>query len=68
MSTGEIKRTIAANAAEVSRLHARIHEALRARGKSEREREAWQAACAEFHARYDALAFPGGYQAGLVGI
>jgi hypothetical protein len=68
MNTSAIKRTIAANAAEVARLHARIHETLRSRGKSEKERAAWQEACAEFHARYDALAFPGGYQAGLAGI
>jgi hypothetical protein len=68
MNIGDIKRTIAANAAEIARLHARIHETVRYRGKSEKEREAWQEACAEFHARYDALALPGGYGAGLAGI
>jgi hypothetical protein len=68
MNTWDLKRNIAANAAEIARLHARIHETVRHRGKSEKESEAWQKACAEFHARYDALDFPGGYEAGLAGI
>ncbi len=68
MNTRDIKRNITASAAEIARLHAQIHETVRHRGKSEKDCEAWQKACAEFHARYDALALPGGYEAGLAGI
>jgi hypothetical protein len=50
-----------ANAAEITRLHKRIHETLRLRYKSKEQTERWETACKEFHARYDLLAFPGGY-------
>lgn len=49
------------NAGEVRRLHARIHETYRNRDKTRDGFEQWQSACKEFHERYDALAFPGGY-------
>jgi hypothetical protein len=62
MNTAELKVLIQKNAAEVSRLHARIHETLRFRGNGTRGRSEWQSACAEFHARYNELAFPGGYE------
>ncbi len=61
MDNGDLKDSIRQNAAEISRLHARIRETLGARGKGARELADWQRACAEFHARYDALACPGGY-------
>ncbi|MDR3479730.1 MAG: hypothetical protein P4L91_03360 [Burkholderiaceae bacterium] len=61
MNTVELTRIITENAEEISRLHARIHETFLFRGKSVMKREEWQRACAEFHARYDILAFPGGY-------
>jgi hypothetical protein len=51
---------IARNAEEISRLHYRIKEALRLRTQSDSARQQWEEACAEFHARYDSLAFPGG--------
>jgi hypothetical protein len=55
------KAAIEANAAEIKRLHSRTHETLQYRHKSPEQTERWKTACAEFHARYDGLAFPGGY-------
>ncbi len=48
----------------IRKLHSRIHETLKGRG-TPKGREVWSEACAEFHARYDDLAFPGGYDTGL---
>lgn len=59
--TEAIKEVLGQNADEIRRLHSRIHETVRNRGKSEEQKERWQRACAEFHARYNDLAFPGGY-------
>ena len=56
----DIKDTIL-NAAEIKTLHGRIHQTLRHRYKSSEQTERWETACKEFHARYDKLAFPGGY-------
>ena len=58
----DLPRWFATNAAELRRLHARIHETCARRGE---DRQAWSDACAEFHARYDALAFPGGYSGAI---
>jgi len=57
-------RTIEANARRIRELHERTRETFRGRDTTE-GRKAWEAACAEFHAAYDALAFPGGYESGL---
>jgi hypothetical protein len=56
-----VRDVIMANAEEITRLHKRIHETLRHRYKSKEQTERWETACKEFHARYDLLAFPGGY-------
>jgi hypothetical protein len=58
---GEI---IAVNAKIIRELHDRIHTTLRDRDTSY-GRKIWSDACAEFHAKYDNLAFPGGYDRGL---
>lgn len=50
---------------EIKRLHELMHESARHRNDSPQARTAWQSACAEFHHRYDELAFPGGYEAAL---
>ncbi|GLQ46530.1 hypothetical protein GCM10007862_15810 [Dyella lipolytica] len=55
-----IKFSIKKNAAEVVRLHKRIHETFALRDVSQEKREEWQKACEEFHSKYDELAFPGG--------
>jgi hypothetical protein len=56
-----VKQQMLANAREITRLNTRIHETFASRNKSAQSRELWTAACAEFHCRYDELAFPGGY-------
>ena len=65
MDTEELKRLIAVNAADIVRLHARVHETARRRGDGAQARGDWDTACAEFHARYRHLAFPGGYDGAL---
>lgn len=61
MDSDRLKEAILENASEITRLHSRIHQTLPFRGESPAQREDWERACAEFHARYDKLAFPGGY-------
>lgn len=48
------------NAAEIERLHRRIHETVKHRSESETARQEWSRACAEFHAQYKKLWLPGG--------
>ena len=50
------------NAAKLRELHADIHAKVARRQKSEEDRQAWLAACSEFHKSYDSLAFPGGFE------
>jgi hypothetical protein len=54
------------NAAEIDRLHHRIHETVKRRGDSEELRQEWTRACQEFHARYDELCIPGGWDDGFL--
>jgi len=65
MNSDHIKERIRENAAEIVRLHSRIHETVKYRTKSPEKRLEWEQACAEFHARYEGLAFPGGYRNAL---
>lgn len=53
------------NATRLKALHAEVHRTHRRRSQSQRDYEAWEAACREFHAQYDSLAFPGGLTRGL---
>lgn len=59
-----MREQIRENAAEIVRLRSRIRETYSERAKSPKKKLEWQQACAEFHARYDSLAFPGGYGQG----
>jgi hypothetical protein len=61
MNSDHIKDQIRANAAEVVRLHSRIHATFKRRDDNAAAYEEWKVACASFHERYDNLAFPGGY-------
>ena len=61
MDTVQLQALITTNAAEVTRLHSRIHETFEHRYKTPEQTKRWERACAEFHARYDSLSFPGGY-------
>ncbi len=65
MKSSAIKETIADAAAEIARLHARIHETVRFRDASPQQRDSWKRACSEFHSRYSTLAFPGGYEGAI---
>lgn len=65
MDSDRIKERISENAAEIVRLHSRIHETVRDRQESPKKRLEWDRACAEFHRRYSNLAFPGGYEGAL---
>ena len=65
MDSDRLKQRIRESAAEIVRLHSRIHETLAHREKSPKKRREWEQACADFHARYDGLAFPGGYDGAL---
>ncbi|MGI9301689.1 MAG: hypothetical protein ACR2RB_03140 [Gammaproteobacteria bacterium] len=51
---------VSANAAELRRLNERIDETLSFRDRSAKDRAKWSRACAEFHARFSELSFPGG--------
>lgn len=61
MRSNATKQHMLDNAEEVRRLNARIDETFRSRDKTREGFEQWERACKEFHERYDALAFPGGY-------
>jgi hypothetical protein len=61
MSSARIKDRMQQNAAEIVRLHKRIHETVKERSTSDAGRLAWKQACADFHQRFSQLAFPGGY-------
>ena len=54
------------NAAEINRLHRRIHETVKRRGESDELGQEWSQACEEFHAKYDKLCIPGGWDEGFL--
>src|SRR4051794_17207085 len=58
---GNARPVIAAHASRLRELHDAVHRCFREQPHG----PAHRAACAEFHARYDALAFPGGLRDGL---
>jgi hypothetical protein len=64
MDSACAKEMILRNAKGIVHLHSRIRETFTLRSQSAEARRKWEQACAEFHARYDGLAFPGGYQGG----
>jgi hypothetical protein len=65
MADDALRRRIQDNAAEIVRLHRAVHTTFRERHRDAAAHTAWQTAAAEFRDRYDALAFPGGYENGL---
>ena len=65
MDSEHLRTTIRANANELARLHARVHETCKDRDTNPQQNTQWKSACAEFHARYDSLSFPGGYSGAL---
>src|SRR5277367_2241226 len=65
MDSERMKEHERKNAAEMARLHARVHETVRLRQESAKKRVEWEQACSDFHTRYNSLAFPGGYAGAL---
>jgi hypothetical protein len=64
VNSERIREQIRKNAIEIARLHSRINETVARRPESSERKREWEDACAEFHARYDKLAFPTGYKGG----
>jgi hypothetical protein len=60
MNRAELHAWFEESAREIERLKSRIDSTY---GRATRDE--WREACKEFHARYDGLAFPGGYEAAL---
>jgi hypothetical protein len=60
-----IKTKMMQNAQEITRLQSYINETFALRDNSEQYYEEWKRACAEFHAQYNDLAFPGGWEDAL---
>ena len=59
---GHYTEEILRNAERINQLKSCIDEAVKYRDKNEHKHREWQKACADFHAQYDALAFPGGLE------
>lgn len=62
----QLRAQMIQNAAEINRLHQRIHETVKRRDENAELREEWSQACAEFHANYNQLCLPGGWNAGFL--
>ena len=58
---GHYDFTIRDSEKKINHLQSRIHETYKSRDKNEHKFREWQSACKEFHANYDTLAFPGGF-------
>jgi hypothetical protein len=56
----QLRSKMTENAAEINRLHDRIHNTYKSRDKGDEENQEWVDACSEFHARYGQLCLPGG--------
>ena len=52
--------SIRRSAVEIERLRGRVHELVVFRSRSPADRDAWAAACAQFHKAFEELSFPGG--------
>jgi len=61
----QLRTMMIENAAEINRLHRRIHETVKRRSESEKRGLEWQQACNEFHRRYSELWIPGGSDTGF---
>jgi len=61
MNPIRMRDQIRINAEEIVRLHSHVHATFKHRENGLEAWTEWERACAEFHKRYDSLAFPGGY-------
>ena len=62
MNSDHLKRHIEENAETIRRLHDRIDDTYAQKTRSPDHHKKWSEACAEFHARFDELSFPGGFE------
>lgn len=62
----KLRAQLIENAAELNRLHQRIHETVKRREENAELREEWSQACAEFHTNYNQLCLPGGWDSGFL--
>jgi len=58
MNSENLKKLMLRNAAEINRMHARIHETHKVRDQSPEKWQEWMRACEDFHSRYGKLAWP----------
>ncbi|WP_263352506.1 hypothetical protein [Acidicapsa acidisoli] len=58
MTSDELKKIMLDNAAEITRLHSRIHATYALRKESSEKWQDWEKACDDFHSRYTKLAWP----------
>ena len=56
---GHYAEEIRRNAEQINQLKRWIDETYQYRDQNDHRRKEWEAACADFHSRYDALVFPG---------
>ena len=61
----QLRAIMIENAAEINRLHRRVHETAKRRSESEGLRREWSQACDEFHRQYSELWIPGGRNPGF---
>lgn len=57
---GQYTEEITRNAEKINQLNIRIKETFKYRDKNQPQYKEWETACANFHAQYGSLAFPGG--------
>ena len=61
----DFREEIIRNAAIINQLHKHIHFTFQFRYDNDEKYEEWSAACENFRAQYDSLAFPGGWAGAL---
>jgi hypothetical protein len=65
LKSERLREQMIENAAEINRLHRRVHETFSG-SRGEHSREQWTQACREFHDRYAQLCMPGGWDSGFM--
>jgi hypothetical protein len=62
----DLRAQMIENAAEINRLHRRVHETFSGQSNVADPHEEWSRACREFHERYSSLCIPGGWDTGFM--
>ncbi len=66
LKSEKLRAQMVENAAEINRLHLRIHETLSRQSEGADFYQEWSRACQEFHERYGQLCVPGGWDGGFM--